>query len=407
MKVRSVAIAAICVAAAASAQDAEFAGWSAEAGKNMITYTSPDKSALVMVMEMTEGPNPVSLNALADNFISSVAKPDNCPAMKGAVVQTTLNGQGVRAASSIPTLANSVKCSFVFGKVGKKVVLVFEVQPGRSTTVLMPKMEAVVSHRLGIPARSASSTNTLRPSGSTAPPPATSSSDAALKAALASVPVANRPIAMVGRATGSYSGGFNYVVYMPWMIFANGYATDASCFDWDPRYTAPTPAALSGPPHKCDVERWRKSGASYQFQDKDGSWETEKDPMRVYPFKPGQRLDRTLKSISGAGSGAPVTGMISVNTIFRGRLKLTNAGLIYSDWSNDTGISGGGVGGGASGRGVNMQGRYYLDGHMIAATDPAGNVKVGFIGGAHDEGDVPFTYLYMNGKQFSPIRADD
>ncbi len=379
------------------AQDAELAGWSVQNKDGVLTYSSPDTSTMIIILDSSPSANTPDLDQLAAGFKDGMAKPELCPTLKSAPLLPIMNGQGRKAVSSGD---GATRCSLIIGRTSDKVVITFGLQTIASTIPLSSKLEVIANRRLGF-----GSQVVARPPAK--PTPSEGTGDAQLRAALASVPVANRPIAMVGRQTGSSSGGFTYFVSMPWMIFANGYATDAQCFDWDPRYVTPTPAALKGPPHRCSLERWRKSGSVYEFQDENGKWEREANPMRVYPFKPGQRLDRNLKSISGAGSGAPVAGMISVNTVFRGGLKLTNAGLIYSDWSNDTGISGGGVGGGASGRGVNMQGRYYLDGHLIAATDPTGKIKIGFIGGAHDEGDVPFTYLYMNGKQFSPIRADD
>jgi hypothetical protein len=97
-----------------------------------------------------------------------------------------------------------------------------------------------------------------------------------------------------------------------------------------------------------------------------------------------------------------VTGMVSVNTVFRGGLQMTASGFMQSDWSNDTGISGAGIGGGASGSGVNLAGRYYADGYLIAVSDARGTIKIGFIAGSHDEGERRYTHIYLNGTQYWP-----
>jgi 3-isopropylmalate/(R)-2-methylmalate dehydratase large subunit len=62
-----------------------------------------------------------------------------------------------------------------------------------------------------------------------------------------------------------------------------------------------------------------------------------------------------------------------------------------------------GAGGGASGAGVTLAGRYDTDGYLIAVLDGRGTIKVGFIGGSHDTGEPRYTHIYLNGKQYWPI----
>jgi hypothetical protein len=226
-------------------------------------------------------------------------------------------------------------------------------------------------------------------------------SDATLRAALAAVPVANRPIAMPTRRETRSLGGYNFVVYKPWMAFANGYATDSRCYDWDPRALAPTPQSLGAAGKRCDLVRWRRVGTSMQFQKADGTWESDDKGAVLYPFTPGLRLDRTLENAGGTGS-TPGVGAIAVNTVFRGGLQMTAAGTMQSDWRNDTAISGAGIGGGASGSGTYLAGRYFADGYLIAVADARGTVSVAFIAGSHDEGEPRYTHIYLNGRQYWP-----
>jgi hypothetical protein len=224
--------------------------------------------------------------------------------------------------------------------------------------------------------------------------------NAALQKAIAAVPAANRPVAMVTRQEAQNSGGYVYYVYQPWMLFANGWATDSRCYDWDPRFLAPTPASLGTAGKRCELVKWRKTGTEYYFQDEDGSWDDAGKGAKLYAFTAGQQVEADLENTSGAGT-APVTGMISVNTIWSGKLKMSKTGFIQTDWANQTGISGGGFGGGASGGGTSS-GRYYVNGYLIAVGDDRGGVSVGFIAGSHDENQPRYTYIYLNGDLYWP-----
>jgi hypothetical protein len=206
---------------------------------------------------------------------------------------------------------------------------------------------------------------------------------------------------MVTRREGQSSGGLTYYTYKPWMLFSNGLATDSACYDWDPRFLAPTATSLGNSGKQCDFVKWRKTGAIYQFQDEEEGWEDSEDGAKLYPFAPGQRIEVDLENMSGAGT-APVSGAISVNTIWSGTLRMTKGGLIQSDWANQTGISGGGFGGSSSGGGSNVSGRYYTDGYLIAVQDAQGGISVGFIAGSNDEGQPRYTFIYLNGDLYWP-----
>jgi hypothetical protein len=192
---------------------------------------------------------------------------------------------------------------------------------------------------------------------------------------IASIPVANRPIAMALRSEwDSVTMGMNF---FPYVLFANGTAIEADCAKWQPQAATPS----SG----CKAVAWKRVGSgSIRFG--------TDDPIETggfFGFKPGQKVSYTVSRTGGAG----VAGAAST---FGGTVLMTNAGQIrVGSWS---GVSvGGGNYSGFSSRQGGLSGRYYLDGFLIAIADDRGGVSVGFIG-AKQEGKTDF--LYVNGKQY-------
>lgn len=220
-----------------------------------------------------------------------------------------------------------------------------------------------------------------------------------LAAALAQVPQAHRPIAMVLRNEYKVSGLTGYTSYLPWMVFANGYATDSDCYEWDPAMVAPTPQAMAAAGLDCDVVRWRKAGNRYQFQDEDGAWDDPEFETPLYPGRRGQSFELEMENVGGASAGARTvgTGAVQVNTLWSGSLKMTKSGEIsVGDWSGAV-ISGEMVGGG-SGRSTSVTGRYYIDGYLIAIADDKGGVRRGFFAAADTDGKL--ANIYLNGEQY-------
>ncbi len=360
--------------------------WTKSLDGNVTRYTHFTNGAVVMV-----GSGP------ADRDYATVARnldrPEGCAGLSAAASVPILAGRG-RLQS---TTSGAIRCALVTGT------------SSTGATVLVIVMEQTIAgangRAFGLARFSDLMGTAPAPQATTRTAPAQSStatgSDASLRAALTSVPAANRPVVMVLRQESSFSGGFSYSIYKPWMLFANGYATDSSCYDWDPRHLAPTPDSLGRAQSKCDILRWRKIGNRYSYLAK-GGWETDAENQQMYPFAAGTRLDKNLENVSGAGGGAPIPGMISVNTVYSGQLRLSKSGIMQSGWSSSVGISGGNVGGGASGQGVDYAGRYYLDGFLVAVAGPTGQIKIGFIGGANDEGEPRFHRIYLNGDQYWP-----
>jgi hypothetical protein len=77
------------------------------------------------------------------------------------------------------------------------------------------------------------------------------------------------------------------------------------------------------------VVRWRKGGTHFQFDDDDNGCSTGKDAGAVLqPFKAGERIAVALENVSGTGSGPAMPGMVSVNSITSGELRMMMAGEI-------------------------------------------------------------------------------
>jgi hypothetical protein len=222
-------------------------------------------------------------------------------------------------------------------------------------------------------------------------PLSTSPSD--LKAALAVVPAANRPVKMVLRSGTSFSGGFVMPTFRAWMLFGDGWAVQ--CADWDPGVT--DRATL--PQRDCRKVRWREDVRGTAFEDAPGTWKTEQ-PSNLTPFSPGQRISVDLVNTSGAGTAVGAPGL-AVSSLTSGQLRMTAEGQIATGrWTSVT-VSGANVGGGSSSRRGPLVGHYYVDGHLIAIADAQGRVHRGFI--AEDKGDGgPF--IYLNGELFWPKR---
>jgi hypothetical protein len=228
-----------------------------------------------------------------------------------------------------------------------------------------------------------------------AQPPAAAASPADLKRVLDAVPRANRPVKIVLRSVMQFNGSLAYPSFEPWMLFANGWATD--CTDWDPATTVPTPQALAR--FKCKMLRWRKAGAGHAFETKPGKWQDE-GPSNLTPFTPGQRISVDLVNKSGFGSPVGAPGL-AVSSLSSGQLQMgANGRIAIGNWTSVV-VSGANVGGGSSRRRGPTVGSYYLDGHLIAIADAEGGIRRGFI--AEDRGKGG-PYVYLNGDLFWPKR---
>jgi hypothetical protein len=368
----------------AAASNVVPANWTRKETPRGTVYSFGVNGAAVMF-----GQTPVSAMPQPAAVAQSLERPSGCPGISRAPVTEAFPGRGVR----IQTTEGATLCTVLIGASDTVAFVVIAVEQASAGAHAGALAQTLFARAMRIAAPTPQSDTYVSA-------PATVS-DAMLRAALASVPVANRPIAMPTRRETRSSGGYNFVVYKPWMAFANGYATDSRCYDWDPRTLAPTPQSLGAAGKRCDLVRWRRVGNAMQFEKADGTWESDAKGAVLYPFTPGLRLDRTLENAGGTGS-APGVGAIAVNTVFRGGLQMTAAGTMQSDWRNDTAISGAGIGGGASGSGTYLAGRYFADGYLIAVADARGTLSVAFIAGSHDEGEPRYTHIYLNGRQYWP-----
>jgi hypothetical protein len=220
------------------------------------------------------------------------------------------------------------------------------------------------------------------------------SSDAALKAYVASIPASRRPIKVATRGTHGFSGYPAVPTYSirVFLFFANGYATD--CSDWDPGKLEPTPASLGAARSDCSVYKWRQGKAGLEIEWRAGDWGGGELADDVIRFRPGERISIAFGNIRSMG----VAGPINTGTMSGGDLMMRPDGQFASgDWSTTT-ISGQNVAGYSAQKSGPTVGRYHLDGNIIAVDAGGGRLNVGFITGVRVNGQLK--HIYLNGTHF-------
>lgn len=217
--------------------------------------------------------------------------------------------------------------------------------------------------------------------------------DGALQAAMASIPAANRPIDMV--LISEWDSVAMSMAYKPRIIFANGYAVD-DCAGWDMAKIAPTPSALKAIGSDCLVERWKKIGSDYVFQDNDGDWsEPSTSGTEIKGFRNGQRVDVDKSYVGGGGQLQLIPGGSSFSHANSGTLNLTTAGAVtIGNWFSNSIYTRNVQTTGSNAKSV--VGRYYLDGYLIAVQAADGSISFGTIGQKQEDK----LYIYMNGELY-------
>lgn len=243
-----------------------------------------------------------------------------------------------------------------------------------------------------------SATTTDRAGGAPARPSAAGDEEVALTAAIAAVPAEARPVHIVLDGSGSFSGWPATYVYVvtTYLLFGNGWAT--RCSDWDPGLLRPTPESLGAAYPDCGLRRWRRSGASVELQDEEGSWSKPTGVIgELRSFKPGERINIDFGNVGGTGfAGAP--GGVSTSMLSGSDLRMSSDGRIAVGGWSSVALSGATVGGGSSSRSQPKIGNYRLDGNIIAIRDATGSISRGFIAGVPVTGQAQ--HIYLNGKQF-------
>jgi hypothetical protein len=213
--------------------------------------------------------------------------------------------------------------------------------------------------------------------------------DAALRAAIAAVPEAHRPIGFVERMIAVSKGATVSATLKPWALFPNGTAT--GCYGWDPRRTAPSPTGLRAADKDCaEVASWRRTEQGIVMTDAGQEDSTTYDLLDVQRFASGQRLARRMEATASSIS-SPAASFVKIND-----LVFTSAGTVRFAHSKrpwpvveDTN------------RPRANQGRYFLDGYLAAIQFPNGRIEVFITGHRQLTGDtLGFTLVYWNGVMF-------
>jgi hypothetical protein len=237
-----------------------------------------------------------------------------------------------------------------------------------------------------------------------APPPRTAAGargpiapeDQALHAVLASVPSANRPVYAEVTSSSSFVGYPPVSVFRTStrIFFGTGYATN--CLDFDPSLLSPTPESLGKARPDCELHRWRrKANGDVEIESGDKTeWNAAetKDPT-ILPFAPGQRLNISFGNRSGISFGT------TASTMNASELRMSAGGEIaIGEWST-TVVSAPNYAGSSAGQSTPLQGRYRLDGFLLAIQAPGRAPTVGFAVGVGTRQEISF--VFVNGKQFS------
>ncbi|MES9968603.1 MAG: hypothetical protein ABW092_01130 [Candidatus Thiodiazotropha sp.] len=193
------------------------------------------------------------------------------------------------------------------------------------------------------------------------------------------VPQANRPIAAYTYLDNQWSGfpAMLTQVAKQAYVFPNGMSV--YCANWDPRQLDPTPNSVGRMISNCDVRKGNPEGK-----------QTKK-------FAKGQTIDISFGNVRGDSRDL---GGGSSSTISGSTLRMTRDGRIEIGKFNAFTVSSGGDGAGGGNRKRALQGRYALDGHLIAITTTQGETQVGFISWSSDGGGDSIDHVFINGEHF-------
>lgn len=375
----------------AQAQLLDEAQWKTIASNNGVTHAkhvSGDADAFMMIVS-GGGEYEQAVDEKARAFENA------CPGLRSASVR-----QGADGLSSIRVVsfASGARCTFLARRDNGAAIIIAVLAQGKGAALASPEYaeQAAMSvinaalRQIGrVSEAKAVAHNVSPPQPALRPSENVSQASANLKDALAQVPPANRPTAIAFRDEATFVGNQLFNQAKPWMLFANGYASD--CFDWDPRTTPPLPRnALKN----CSVQPWRKKGAGYEFQEDDGSWDERTEDWTAIALTPQLNVAGNWESQSGSfseSSGPGTVGFARINIAkisFDGRGGFADADLTQTWQSSNS----------ESSRSQSA-GSYQTDGYIIAMRQ--GDVtRLGYLAVIAENGKVDF--LWLNGRQYGP-----
>jgi hypothetical protein len=362
-------------------------GWIYKERSEKPTWVYGENEGVVTVF--TSGPNEA---AGAKVVLQQLDLPALCPGMSRAAFIPTANGN----AKIAKLIGGPVECGVAIRMIGQATLVLVAIQKKGSAADAINFAASIAERNYGEHASVATPTNRVPPLKSATAQPLPSANgggdDEALRAVVARIPAANRPIDIV--LISEWDSVSSSMAYKPRIVFANGYAVD-ECDGWDMSTIAPTPASLKAIGSDCSVERWKKVGGKYFFQDDDGDWSEPGTPGQIKGFRAGQRINIDYSYVGGGGQTAFLPGASSSSHLNSGALKMSNAGYVgIADWFSNTiytrNVQTTGTGEKA------VEGRYFLNGYIIAIKGKDGSISFGTIGQKQEDK----LYIYLNGELY-------
>jgi hypothetical protein len=360
-------------------------GWTVQSDADGTLYMAPSKNAMVLKTVQSAGPSATPASMI-ETFKQTSALFKNCPLLEQAAVVPILNGRAATVGRP------GYGCTLWAGSNGTTAMVLMVMENPNAPAGADAIARKMLAQHLASGPVPQSGARTVATSAVTTNP-------ADLRQALAVVPQAHRPIAYILQPKLTQVGDQQLILTEPWMIFANGYATN--CFEWDPAVQSPTPAALAPWTKKnCDVFRWRKVGLEYQLQNADKSWGDAVDGSEFIPFKAGAMFDVAMEaqnsvSVSVQGPGTVAFTRIVVNNLGMTRNGFLDTSSTVKTWNFADSAS-------SVKRNRGMQ--YFLDGFLIAIKAQDGKMTRNFVGALFN-GSQP-AFIYLNGTLFSPIDSE-
>lgn len=372
-------------------------GWQVQPGQNGgVYYQSNDK--LAHLADNSFAPEPGDkFDVTLEKTREAVARIAPCQGIRNAVARPILSGK----ARQVDWQDTRMRCTMIVVDRGRDADLLIAFEPVNSTAQSRQLAQNLAAGKLGASLTSPGTGGKNQTAAPQSQPPARSDvGDAELKKAIALVPAANRPVAIVLRATaGASIGGIATVNFEPWMVFANGYAVD--CYNWDPAILSPSPASLGRAGKECDLVRWRKVAGGYELQDGNGgwdktTWDEPTDASGFAPIRPGQRWQALFEAQSTINASEAIGGLGQI-IINKRWLRLTGDGsILFDNTRYETDIHEE-----RSRVAATRRAQYYLEGYLMALRDPSGQISRHFVFVISERGSPSF--IIVDGSQYERV----
>lgn len=370
-------------------------GWTLSQQDGDFTMFRHDENGAVIVGPLPEG-TPIEFpSPLAAQF----DQPDVCPGLNALPAVRQFQGRAVQV-----QYRGAFTCTVIIGSGADGPFVVAALEQSGSNFRAAAFAERIVLGKIGgpdgaVPSTRAPLAGRTAPSATNLTPlperPVSAAGLAGLVRTIAAVPVAHRPIGYVLRSETAYDGSNLLLVFKPWMLFANGYATN--CFEWDPAIVAPTPAAFASAGLDCRLERWRRAGNEAQFQSDDGAWGEGQNLSDFKPVRAGTRLNLKLEALSTFSTlsnwGSPGLAIFDVSRLQMsgdGRLSIGDTKYTWRNSDSESTSSAG------------LSGEYYLDGFLMAVRGPDGQITRHFFTALLPTRPDEEQFVFIDGTQFSP-----